>query len=168
MNNCPKCQSPNTQLCSIAHEQGTATTKTSGTVTGQSVGHSAKGGFGVAQHNLQTSSTSTTKTAFAERAAPPTNWYLAFLASSVVCVLFIVIVGLNLRSVLGFISHDIEGLAGPIWIVILVWLAVSLLGLARTYPKREKYAQDKRRWRASWICAACGTIFVPEAAGKGN
>ena len=161
MNNCPKCRSPNTQLCSLAHAQGTATTKTSGTATGQSVGYSAQGGFGVAQHNLQTSSTSTTKSAFAERAAPPTNWYYVFVASSVVCALFIVIVGSNLRSVLGFISHDIEGLAGPIWIAILLWLAVSLLGLSCTYPKRHKYAEEKRRWRASWICAACGNIFVP-------
>jgi hypothetical protein len=161
MNNCPKCQSPNTQLCSIAHEQGTSTTKTSGTATGQSVGYSAGGGFGVAQHNLQTSSTSTTKSAFAQRAAPPTNWYYVFVASSMACALFIVIVGSNLRSVLGFISHDIEGLAGPIWIAILLWLAVSLLGLSRTYPKRHKYAEGKRRWRASWICAACGNIFVP-------
>ena len=163
---CPKCQSPNTQLCSVAHEQGTSTTKTSGTATGQSIGSSATGGFGVAQHNLQTSSTSTTKSAFAQRAAPPTNWHHIFVASCVASALFVVIVGYNLRSVLGFISHDIEGLAGPIWIAILVWLAVSLLGLSLTYPKRQRYAEEKRRWRASWICAACGNIFVPETTGK--
>lgn len=168
MNNCPKCQSPNTQLCSVAHEQGTSTTKTSGTATGQSIGSSAQGGFGVAQHNLQTSSTSTTKSVFAQRAAPPTNWFVVFMLSSVACALFIVIVGVNLRNVLGFISHDIEGLAGPIWIAILLWLAVSLLGLSRTYPKRQQYAEERRRWRASWICAACGDIFVPETAGKAN
>lgn len=165
---CPKCHSHNAQLCSVAHEQGTSTTKTSGTVTGQSIGSSTQGGFGVAQHNLQTSSTSTTKSAFAQRAAPPTNWYFAFLASSVACGLFIVIVGFNLRSVLGFISHDIEGLARPIWLVILLWLAVSLFGLSRTYPKRQQYAEEKRRWRSSWICGACGNIFVPETAGRAN
>jgi hypothetical protein len=165
---CPKCQSSNAQLCSVAHAQGTSTTKTSGTATGQSVGYSAGGGYGVAQHNLQTSSTSTTKSAFAERAAPPTNWYYVFVASSVACALFIVIVGFNLRSVLGFISHDIEGLAGPIWIGTLLWLAVSLFGLSRTYPERQKYAEAKRRWAASWICVACGNIFVPTTAGKAN
>jgi hypothetical protein len=84
-----------------------------------------------------------------------------FVLNSVACALFIVIVGFNLRNVLGFISHDIEGLAGPIWLVILLWLAVSLLGLSRTYPKRQQYAEEKRRWLASWSSAACGNIFVP-------
>ena len=123
---CPKCHSHNAQLCSVAHEQGTSTTKTSGTATGQSIGSSTQGGFGVAQHNLQTSSTSTTKSAFAQRAAPPTNWFVVFTLSSIACALFIVLVGFNLRNILGFISHDIEGLARPIWLVILLWLAVSL------------------------------------------
>jgi len=165
---CPKCHSHNAQLCSVAHEQGTSTTKTSGTATGQSIGSSTHGGFGVAQHNFQTSSTSTTKSAFAQRAAPPTNWFVVFILSSIACALFIVLVGFNLRNILGFISHDIEGLAGPLWIVILLWLAVSLLGLLRTYPKRQQYAEGKRRWRASWICGACGNLFVPETAGRAH
>ncbi|WP_143323042.1 hypothetical protein [Candidimonas nitroreducens] len=61
----------------MAYEQGTTTTTTSGTATGQSMGSSTQGGFGVAQHNIQTSSTSTTRTRFAQRAAPPNNWIAA-------------------------------------------------------------------------------------------
>jgi hypothetical protein len=164
---CPKCQSPNTQLCSIAHEQGTSTTKTSGTATGQSVGYSAGGGFGVAQHNIQSSSTSTTKTAFAQRAAPPTNWFVIFVLSTIGSAIFLFIV-LHYLPNGADVGGGVGNLVRPIRSAALLWTAISLVCLALTYPKRHKYAEEKRRWQASWICAACGNIFVPVTAGKAN
>ena len=143
---CPKCQSTTTQLCSMAHEQGTTTTTTHGTATGQSIGSSTQGGFGVAQHNIQTSSTSTTRTAFAQRAAPPNNWIAAPLTLLVM-----------LGGIYGILRMGT--LPPQNWLLLLmIPPAYWLYRLIRS----PKYREARARWETSWICAACGHIFVPE------
>jgi hypothetical protein len=143
---CPRCQSPNVQTCSMAYEQGTSTTTTRGTGTGQSAGYSAQSGYGVAQHNIQTSSTSTTRTPFAQRAAPPNNWIFAPLT-----LLFL------LGGIYGILL--IPGTLPPQnWLLLLMLPAAFWLYRLIRSPK---YREARARWESSWICAACGNIFVP-------
>lgn len=149
---CPKCQSGNIQLCSMAYEQGTSTTTTQGTAVGHSMGASTQGGFGVAQHNIRTSSTSTTRTPFAERAAPPKNWFGIWAAQVAIS---------GVAAVLVFFAHSLIQVIGVLEIVFVPWLLISLIGVGLTYPKRYHYAEAQARWASSWICAACGSIFVP-------
>lgn len=149
---CPKCQSGNVQLCSMAYEQGTTTTTTSGTATGHSMGSSTQGGFGVAQHNIQTSSTGTTRTPFAKRAAPPTNWFGIWATQAVTA---------GIGAVVVYFAHSLLQIIGVLEIVFVPWLLIALIGVALTYHKRQRYADAQARWRASWICVACGNKFVP-------
>lgn len=137
---CPICQSNNVQKCSVAHEQGTITTRTSGVGTGQSTGHVAQGGFTTFQHNHQVSSTSTATTAFAKRAAPPTHWFAIWRGNSVGSLVTVVAV---------YFLHGLANIIGVAEILAVPWLIVSLIGLALTYPKRRKYDEAERRWNAS-------------------
>lgn len=153
---CPKCQSANVQLCSMAHEQGTSITKTEGSAVGGGSVYSPQGGFATTSHSTSLSSTSKTTTAFAQRAAPPKNWFGHWLAQAI---------GSAIAAVVIYFLHGLIAFLGVFEIVAVPWLLVSLVGLAITYPKREKYAENQSRWQASWICAACGSIFVPGESG---
>lgn len=130
----------------MAYEQGTSTTTTRGTGTGQSIGSSTQGGFAVAQHNIQTSTTSTTRTPFAERAAPPNNWIAAPL------VLLLMLGGI-------YAILLIPGTLPPQnWLLLLMILpAYWLYRLIRS----PKYREARAQWERTWICAACGNIFLP-------
>ncbi len=92
---CPKCQSQNVLLCSVAHEQGTVTTTTKGTASGTGSGYAmgASNAFSSAM-NTSVNTTSTSRTAFAERCAPPTStvWW-AILATLAMAVIDIVLLG---------------------------------------------------------------------------
>lgn len=156
---CPKCQSNNALLCSMAYEQGTSITQTKGVGSGHSVGYSAQGGFGVAQHNVQTTSTSKTQTPFAKRAEPPTNWFGLWAMNAL---------GSGVAVVVVYFLHGLVKLFGIAEIVAVPWLVVALVGLLLTFPGRHKYKETQRRWEASWICAACGNIFVPDAVARAN
>jgi predicted lipid-binding transport protein (Tim44 family) len=129
----------------MAYEQGTSTTTTQGTGTAQSIGSSTQGGFGVAHHNIQTSSTSTTRTPFAQRAAPPNNWIAAPL------VLLLMLGGIYGILLMGTLPPQN-------WLLLLMTLpAYWLYRLIRS----PKYREARAQWEKSWICAACGNIFVP-------
>lgn len=151
---CPKCQSGNVQLCAMAYEQGTSITTTRGTATGRTMGSWTQGGFGVATHNVQTTSTSKTQTPFAKRAEPPTNWFGVWAMNAL---------GSGVAVVVVYFLHGLVKLFGVAEIVAVPWFLVSLAGLAITYPRRGKYEEARKRWQASWICTACGNIFVPES-----
>lgn len=150
---CPKCESNDVLLCSVAYEQGKSVTESKGT---------SEGGDGSGRFTADHESTHTTLTEFAKRAAAPeltTNalWYSLIGA---VVAFFIV------PSVWADLTHH----GSPLWLhlLLLALIVVAIYRLATGYKKRS--AEDGARraaWERSWICKRCGAIFDPSGAGPG-
>jgi hypothetical protein len=104
---------------------------------------------------MQVSSTNTTTSAFAKRAAPPTHWVNVWKMNAVGSAITVVVV---------YFLHSLAAIIGVFELVAVPWLMISLIGLALVYPKRGEYDQAEARWQKSWICTACGNKFVPEPA----
>lgn len=172
---CPKCQSPNVQLCSVAYDQGTSTTTTKTTGTTYSQGHSMGTGAAVGgvnfsgQHNTDLTHTSVQRTGFAERAGPPANPIVTPL--KVLGGLIVFLVGIKLlnwvapgvfRFFLGTSGWDGPGFSG---LEHLTWwvIAAAAIWLFFSFRKLPSHRTNVERWRKSWICAACGDKFVPDA-----
>ena len=148
---CPKCESDDVLLCSVAYEQGKSVTESKGT---------SEGGDGSGRFTADHESTHTTLTEFAKRAAAPeltTNslWYS--LIGAVVAY---------------FVVPEFWRTSGhvPQWVhlLLLAFIAVAIYRLATGYKKRRS-EDDVRRaaWERSWICKRCGTIFDPSKAPPG-
>ena len=137
---CPKCHSHNAHLCSMAHEQGTTTTVT--------YGGAGRGSF---------DSTSQTTTALGKRAAPPKS-------GMPVRVAFAAITGFLFLSAL-IAGHGDSGAYGGVAFLFLLFAAAAYL-LYRKVKSLPQYTLERERWEKSWICAACGNIFVPETAAE--
>jgi len=149
---CPKCESEDVLLCSVAVAQGTSVTKREGTTEGGLDG----GGRFTADHE----STETVQTEFAKRAAASeltTNslWYS--LIGAIVAY---------------FVVPEFWRTSGhmPQWVhlLLLAAIAIAIYRLVTGYKKRRS-EDDRRRavWARSWICKRCGTIFDPSEKAPG-
>lgn len=167
---CPKCQSTQVQLCSVAFDQGTITA--TATTKGQtySYGTVADQGRGIvsgqARHDHHNEQTTVSQTAFAAQAAPPVNPIvlpLKFLAWLLVFLVAINLVNLAIpdivRAALGWSGfHQLERLTWAAIIACAVWLFFGL-------RKLPTYKVKRSRWKKTWICNACANRFVPESIG---
>jgi hypothetical protein len=172
---CPTCQSPNVQLCSVAYDQGTSTTTTKTTGTAYSRGTATGTGVAVGgamysgQQSINETHTSVQRTAFAERAGPPVNPIVAPLKVLVGLIVFlgaIDIINAVFPDIVGYFlgtrargGFGIEGLEHLTWWIIAAAVAWLIFGIT----KLPSHRANKARWRKSWICAACGNTFVPGA-----
>lgn len=172
---CPKCQSPNVQLCSVAYEQGTSRTTTKTTGTTYSQGHgmgtgAAVGGVNFSgEHATRLTHTSTQRTAFAERAGPPGNPIVGPLQVLGSLIIFLGAIELINSIVPGVFRYllGVRGVGGPGFqgLEHLTWwiIAAAVIWLIFSITKLPSHRANKKRWRKSWICAACGDKFVPDA-----
>jgi hypothetical protein len=151
--NCPNCESDDVYLCSTAYEQGTTHTKTKGRGTASTVGYSPGTGMGTAQTNVSTSSSSVSRTAFAQKAAPPKSYLPRMIIWAVLSLLAVVLT----RSAPGFIKD-------------LAWLSLAGAAVATFFSFRHRpaYQEALARWQKSWICGRCGNKFIPEEAPVGH
>lgn len=140
---CPKCQSPNVLLCSVACAQGTVTTTTKGSATSS-----------VDLTTMHVNTTSTTRTAFAQRCAPPTStlWWAVLATLVMLAVNVAMQVHLHVKALF----------AGTGTHVILGVLAVCVLWLILAIRNRPHHRESLQRWRRTWACASCGKFFLPE------
>lgn len=124
----------------MAHEQGTTTTVTSG--------GTGRGSF---------DSTSQTTTALGKRAAPPKSGLPGRVA-------LVAITGfLFIAAFIGGHGNS-EAYGGVIFFFLLFAAAAYLLYRKTKYL--PQYRLELERWEKSWICAACGNIFVPTTAAE--
>lgn len=157
---CPNCQSQDVYKCSVAYEQGTSVSKTTGTSSGTSQGIGVVGQAAYIQsgtHNAAHSSTTTTRSEFARRAAPPKNWFFISLSTSIAAGVVLLAMALLINLV-----QSLETLWGILALISGVILALSAPVLIVTYFFRAKFDAADERWRQSWICGRCGSIFVPQ------
>lgn len=141
---CPKCQSQNVLLCSVAYAQGTVTTTTKGSATSS-----------VDLTTMHVNTTSTTRTAFARRCAPPPTSTLRW---AVLATLVILSVNVAMQ-----IHLHVKGLfAGTGTHILLGVLAVCVLWLVLAIRNRPNYRESLQRWRRTWACASCGNFFLIE------
>ena len=150
---CPKCESEDVLLCSIALAQGTSVIKSKGSSEGGMDG----GGRLTANHE----STATVLTEFARRAAAPASttdslWYSLIAA---------VVAWIVVPSAWG----DMTG-HSPQWLylLLLAGIAIAIYRLVTGYKKRRSEDEGQRAvWERSWICKRCGTIFEPSEEAPG-
>lgn len=140
---CPKCQSQNVLVCSVAYAQGTITTTTKGSATSS-----------VDQTNVHVNTTSTSRTAFAQRCAPPTSTLRWAILATLVMLLINVAILAHL--------HAKQMFAGTGTHVMLGILAVCVLWLILAIRNRPNYRESLQRWRKTWACASCGKFFLSE------
>lgn len=173
---CPKCQSPNVQLCSVAYDQGTSTTttRTTGTAyssgTGTGTGAAVGGAMYSGQHNIDETHTSVQRTGFAVRAGPPANPIVGPLKVLGGLIVFLVAIEL-LNSIFPGVFRFLLGTrglgTGPGFYGLehLTWwiIAAAVIWLIFSITKLPRHRANKARWKKSWICAACGDKFVPDA-----
>ena len=167
---CPKCQSTDVQLCSVAYDQGTVTSST--TTTGQTYSRGTMmdlqggGAIGQAQHSHHGKQTTVSRTAFAEQVAPPVN-PIALPLKILGCLLvFLVAINLLNLSVPGIVRAAL-GTSGFRGLEHLTWAAIVASGvwLFFGFKKLPRHKERLIRWRISWICGACGDQFVREPVG---
>jgi hypothetical protein len=133
--------------------------------TGAAVGGAMYSG----QHNIDETHTSVQRTGFAVRAGPPASPIVAPLKTLGGLIIFLGVIELINRMVPGvfrfllgtpgFGEPGFRGLEHLTWWIIaaaVIWLIFSITKLPR-------HRANKARWRKSWICAACGDKFVPDA-----
>jgi hypothetical protein len=132
------CGSTDTQLCSLAYEQGTTHSKTSGTATW------SDGSGDSSTYEANTVS----RTAFAERAAPPVSGVGQGIGATLT-FLFV-----------GFLAYDFVPTS------VHVVFAILILGAAAYTVMRivnfPKHLRQHAAWERSWICKRCGTISTPD------
>jgi hypothetical protein len=145
---CPKCQSQDVSLCSVVHAQGTVKTTTHTQGMGSSTGHIANLGMTTMQTQSSQTQTSQSKTAFAERAAPPTPPILYPIGA--LALLLFLRVGLPLVSTI----HPL-GLGWLALVVVAAWLFME-------FKKLPQRSLERREWEKSWICGRCGMKFIPK------
>lgn len=164
---CPNCQSQDVILCSVAHEQGTTTTQTHGTISGGGSYLGSSAGGGVAAGGMSMSqtvnTTSKSQTGFAERCAPPRT---PALTKALIVTLIAAWVGIALLAQV--MPAPVKNLSSEVsWVVInlVLWLAIVILPalwVRREWRYRPEYHAALERWRRSWACARCGHIFIPK------
>lgn len=133
---CPKC-SGEAVSCPVAYEQGTSRSESSG-----SIDMTVSGGQYQSYGGTQTTTT-VTRTAFAERAAPPSPMIKGALAG----ILFF-----GIAAALFDGGWSVAcGIVAALFVAFLAWRLISL----------PSYFRERKNWEASWICGACGNIFVP-------
>jgi hypothetical protein len=143
---CPKCDTQDCFLCSIAHAQGKTTTKTSGSTSGTYYGANGNAGVMGGTHR----STSTSLTEFGKKAAPPDN------------PLGPAIGGLALAIFANFALHGIwPHVSAVASLIFLGLLGLAVWWLYTAIRDQPRFREDKARWQKSWICARCGEIFLP-------
>jgi hypothetical protein len=146
--NCPKCESDDVYLCSAAYEQGSTRTTTTSRGTASTLGYSQGTGVGTAQTNISTTSSSVSRTAFAEKAAPPKSYLGKMILWAVGSLLAVLVLTPSVWS----------GLKHWAWIS----LAGSIVGTFFSFKNRPAYREALARWQKSWICTRCGNKFMPE------
>ena len=146
--NCPSCESEDVYLCSTAYEQGTTRTTTTSKGTASTLGYSPGTGSGTAQTNVSTSSSSVSRTAFAEQAAPPKSYLAKMIMWAVGSLLAVWVLEQSSWS----------GLKHWAWIS----LVGAIVGTFFSFKNRPAYHEALARWQKSWICSRCGKKFVPE------
>jgi hypothetical protein len=171
---CPTCQSPNVQLCSVAYDQGTSTTTTHTTGAAYSRGQATGTGAAVGgamysgQHNIDQTHTSVQRTGFAVRAGPPANPIVRPLKTVGALIVFLAVIEL-IDSIAPGVFRFLIGSPGSALdfrsLEHLTWwiIAAAVLWLIFRITKLPGHRANKARWRKSWICAACGSKFVPDA-----
>lgn len=165
---CPKCESTSVICCEMAYEQGRTTSTTTSSGTARSTGM-ANSGQSVAsltgQQQIKQTHKTVSMTSFAQRASPPDDpvksaWMiLGYMLGA--CFLY------RLCYAIPFISGSHLNGSHP-WtnwfgLLVLAATAFTVYNLWRTYQNRPQYREEYQRWLKSWICAACGHIFVPES-----
>jgi hypothetical protein len=143
---CPKCESDDVLLCSVAHDQGKTTHQIKGTSNGAVGGQRTTGDH---------SSTGTSITEFARRAAPPQPAFDRAILNVIAAVAAFII----LPSALKDLTHSHANWA---YYPLLACIAFTIYRL--TVAAKDKPLDRARReeWERSWICKRCGTIFDPE------
>jgi hypothetical protein len=137
---CPKCQSQNVFLCSVACEQGTITTTTRGSATSS-----------VDQTTMHIDTTSTSRTAFAQRCAPPTSTLRWAILATLVMLSANVAMQVHLHVKGMFAGNGTHAMLGVLAICVL-WLILAI-------RNRPRYRESLERWRRTWACASCGNFF---------
>jgi hypothetical protein len=150
---CPKCESDDVLLCSVAVAQGTTTTQTKG--------HSEGGADGIGRVTSEYSGTQTTLTEFAKRAAAPTPRLNGAIGMVAFAIIAYVVVPAAWRD----LAHHTP----PGWLnlVLLAAIAWSIYNLVNIYRHRSEDEALHAAWERSWICKRCGTIFDPSEQAPG-
>ena len=91
------------------------------------------------------------RTGFANRAAPPADSPFGTLL-----VLFIVLVAFSIF--LATVKNPAVG-----WLVVPAGALVTGGLLFRAYKRRPLHRQAREAWGRSWICRACGKVFIPKS-----
>lgn len=142
---CPKCESQEVYLCSLANEQGTTKSTTSGSISGGGSG-------GLEEYTVESETTS--QTFLAKQAAPPSNAFATARGTLILLIIAYIVI-----TVVGKLAGiQSLGLFGPVMFVLIAGAAISMfIG----YGKLAEYHEALTRWKKSWICGSCGTIFIP-------
>ena len=158
---CPSCESQNVVSCPIAYDQGTVHTKSTSEGStfsqGNVMGTGATVGSAMvsAQHSTRMTHNSVHRTAFAGRASPPSNPIWPPLKGISAAIGALIVLSL-LDSVIPF----------PPWIGIDAFAAILLCAVWAVFAflRLPDYRARHEHWSKSWICGACGNIFVPKTA----
>jgi hypothetical protein len=156
---CPSCESQNVVSCPIAYDQGTVHTKSTSEGStfsqGNVMGTGATVGSAMvsAQHSTRMTHNSVQRSAFAGRASPPSNPIWPPLKGIVAAIGALIVLSL-LDSVIPL----------PPWIGIAAFAAILLCAVWAVFAflRLPAYRAHREHWSKSWICAACGNIFVPD------
>ncbi|MBN9556446.1 MAG: hypothetical protein J0I26_02835 [Alphaproteobacteria bacterium] len=132
--------------------EGTTFSQGNVTGTGATVGSATISG----QHNTRVTHNSVHRTAFAGRASPPSNPIWPPLKGIAAAIGALIVLSL-LDSVTPL----------PPWIGIAAFAAILLCAVwaAFAFLRLPDYRARHEHWSKSWICGACGNIFVPKTAG---
>lgn len=148
---CPKCNSNDTVSCPIAYEQGSSVSTAQSRVSGYV--HGAQSGYMTGSNTT----TTTSQTAFAKRAAPPIEpggrWSLRLGIPVTVLFAFLA------WAVSGNMWQMYEKLAYLSGLVTVVWFLTRRPAYRRA---RDAYLAQLREWHDSWICRSCGAKFLPK------
>jgi hypothetical protein len=147
---CPQCDSEDVYLCSVAYAQGTSKTTSTTRTQGQSYG-----GGQVAFANASHKTTSSSQTAFAAQAAPPSSKLKPALAA--------VALSLLVSWGLSHLTSPMHPEPGLLKVIMVAAVLGSIWWVVTAFRHLPQHRLDKERWSRSWICARCGHKFVPES-----
>lgn len=173
---CPKCGSSDTYNCPTAYEHGTTHTSYGGSATTRSDGP----GYDANQRTSYSSGSISSQTAFAKRASPPSKRLMQGPLIVFLAILYFAVSYLYFKDMAidrriwdsfvvaaGFIPNandliDLEYQPGRGVLVIAALIAAAgVFLLAYRIVTLPVWFVSLLRWKRSWICGRCSTVFVP-------
>jgi hypothetical protein len=148
----------------MAYESGVSRINTTSTSSGAAFsGFSTGGGSEWASTSgsvgpSTTTTSGTSITGFARRAAPPEK--LGWGCLPVGCLTLLVSTGLGFYA--GVKSNNPQAGGGLVLAAVCVGFLVSVFLAIRAFRyNRTVFPRLRDSWNRSWICAACGNVFTP-------